>query len=68
VHSHTDVTLWFALRGDREAAIHPDPREFSAVRWFGLDEQTKWPSADFDPEMGRFVSKLSLSLESLALR
>jgi 8-oxo-dGTP pyrophosphatase MutT (NUDIX family) len=66
-HSHTDVTLWFALRGDRQAEIQPDPQEFRAVRWFDLDDRAGWASGDFDPEMGRFVNKLSRSLDFLAV-
>lgn len=67
-HSHTDVTLWFVLHGERNAEIQPDPREFTAARWFHLDDRVEWESGDFDPEMGRFVKKLSRSLDSLAVR
>ena len=31
---HTDVSLWYALRGDRSAPIQIDPREFRQARWF----------------------------------
>ena len=65
--SHTDVTLWFALHGDRQAAIEPDPREFSAVRWFDLDDPRGWASGDFDPEMERFITKLTHSRESVSV-
>lgn len=56
--SHTDVALWYVLAADRAAELRPDPREFRAVRWFGLDERAGWPADRFDPEMGRFASKL----------
>jgi 8-oxo-dGTP pyrophosphatase MutT (NUDIX family) len=62
-HSHTDVTLWFVLAGDRAAAIEPDPGEFRGVGWFGLDEPISWDTATFDPQMHRFVAKLSAALE-----
>lgn len=60
--SHTDVTLWFVLRGDRQAEIQMDMREFSEVRWFGLDQQAGWPVSHFDPQMHRFAVKLTGAL------
>jgi 8-oxo-dGTP diphosphatase len=58
-HSHTDVTLWFVLHGDRHTQIRPDPREFNAVQWISLDDQVDWSGTHFDPEMQRFVTKLA---------
>lgn len=63
-HSHTDVTLWFALKGDRTAPIRPDPEELSQARWFDLDA-TDWPDGCFDPHMDRFISKLTAALDSV---
>jgi 8-oxo-dGTP pyrophosphatase MutT (NUDIX family) len=63
--SHLDVDLWFVLRVDRTARLHPDPREFAGVRWFDLDEQREWPASTYDPEMHRFVSKLKSALGPL---
>jgi 8-oxo-dGTP diphosphatase len=57
-HSHTDVTLWFVLHGDRQAKIDPDQREFNAVRWLRLDDEVDWAAEHFDPQMHRFVAKL----------
>ncbi|WP_344494002.1 NUDIX hydrolase [Nonomuraea monospora] len=57
--SHTDVTLWFVLEGDQRAAVTPDLREFAEVRWFGLGDGSRWEAERFDPEMSRFVAKLS---------
>ena len=65
-HSHTDVTLWFVLRGDRAEAISPDPGEFRGVDWLGLDEPVDWAAAHFDPHMARFVTKLSAALVTSA--
>jgi 8-oxo-dGTP diphosphatase len=56
--SHTDVTLWFALQGDIAAKVRPDPGEFTEVRWHGLDDDTNWAAACFDPNMARFVAKV----------
>ena len=61
-HSHTDVTLWFVLHGDRTQEITPDPGEFRDTRWFGLDDPVDWAAAHFDPHMARFVTKLTAAL------
>jgi 8-oxo-dGTP diphosphatase len=57
--SHTDVTLWFVLRGDQHAEMRPDPREFTAMQWLRLDDHVDWSGARFDPQMHRFVAKLT---------
>jgi 8-oxo-dGTP diphosphatase len=62
--SHTDVTLWFILQGDRRAEIQIDTREASQARWFALNQQTKWPVSLFDPQMHRFAAKLAGVLNS----
>ena len=35
---HTDVSLWYLIRGDSSRAIEFDSREFHGVRWFGFYE------------------------------
>jgi 8-oxo-dGTP diphosphatase len=65
-HSHTDVTLWFVLHGDRSEAITPDPGEFRGTEWFGLDEPVDWSASHFDPHMARFVTKLNAALVTSA--
>jgi 8-oxo-dGTP diphosphatase len=57
--SHLDVSLWFLLDLAEDAELHPDPREFSDVRWFPLDRDEGWPDDTYDPEMGRFAAKLA---------
>jgi 8-oxo-dGTP diphosphatase len=59
-HSHTDATMWFVFTADRTQPLTPDPREFSAVQWFALDDPNAWTGRTFDPEMLRFVDKLAL--------
>jgi 8-oxo-dGTP pyrophosphatase MutT (NUDIX family) len=61
-HTHTDVTMWFVLLGDRRQTITPDPGEFRGVSWFGLDEPVDWTADHFDPHMARFVTKLRTAL------
>jgi 8-oxo-dGTP diphosphatase len=57
---HLDVSLWFVLDVDREAPLRPDPREFSRVRWLGVDED--FAAGTCDPEMGRFTRKLAADI------
>ncbi|MGW4412669.1 NUDIX domain-containing protein [Nonomuraea sp. NPDC004702] len=65
-HVHTDVTLWFVFSASQTAEIVPDPVEFSACRWFPLDSATGW-AGDFDPQMHRFMAKLTSALEMVAV-
>jgi 8-oxo-dGTP pyrophosphatase MutT (NUDIX family) len=58
---HTDVSLWYLLRGDSSVAIEFDRGEFHRVRWFGFDEI---PFERSDPHMRRFVEKLRALLSS----
>lgn len=52
---HTDVSLWYALKGNRQEDIVFDTSEFNAVKWFHKDAI---PMGRTDPEMGRFLTKL----------
>lgn len=52
---HEDVSLWYVFRGDRGAALHPDPAEFSAMHWFA---RADIPYGRTDPNMRRFLDKL----------
>jgi 8-oxo-dGTP diphosphatase len=58
---HTDVSLWYLLRGDSTRAIEFDRGEFHGVRWFGFEEISFERS---DPHMRRFVKKLRASLST----
>lgn len=52
---HTDVSLWYEIRGSRDQALTFDDSEFNAVRWFAFDDI---PSGRTDPHLNRFVQKL----------
>ncbi len=52
---HTDVSIWYALKGQRSMALQYDQSEFNTVRWFHRDEV---PMDRTDPEIGRFLKKL----------
>jgi 8-oxo-dGTP diphosphatase len=56
---HTDVSLWYLIRGDSARAIEFDRGEFHGVRWFGFDEI---PFERSDPHLRRFVEKLRARL------
>ena len=52
---HTDVSIWYALRGDRSAELVFDESEFHSVRWFHKDDV---PLDRTDKHMDRFLKKL----------
>jgi len=52
---HTDVSLWYTLRGDRSKTIVADKSEFHSVNWFHKDEI---PLDRTDQHMERFLKKL----------
>ena len=51
---HTDVSIWYALKGNRQLPVDYDPGEFNGVKWFHKDNLPE----DTDPHLGRFVEKL----------
>jgi 8-oxo-dGTP pyrophosphatase MutT (NUDIX family) len=52
---HTDVSLWYALKGDRTKSLVFDKDEFHTVHWFHRDDI---PFGKSDPHMRRFMQKL----------
>ncbi len=52
---HTDVCLWYALRGDRNANYTFDESEFRKIKWFHKDDV---PFDQTDAHMRRFLAKL----------
>ncbi|MBS0186307.1 MAG: NUDIX hydrolase [Proteobacteria bacterium] len=51
---HTDVSLWYVLKGDSQQEYVFDRDEFYEIRWFDLKDI---PKAS-DPHMERFIKKL----------
>jgi 8-oxo-dGTP diphosphatase len=49
---HTDVSLWYVLRGDRTEQLDFDGSEFREVRWF---HRNHVPLDRSDPHMERFL-------------
>lgn len=52
---HTDVSLWYLLRGDSTQVLTFDASEFHAARWFAFDII---PFERADPQLSRFMAKL----------
>jgi ADP-ribose pyrophosphatase YjhB (NUDIX family) len=52
---HTDVSIWYALRGNRNASLVFDTAEFQAIKWF---EKNEVPLERSDKHMDRFLEKL----------
>lgn len=57
---HTDVSLWYVLKGDPTAPIKYDPEEFNGYRWFSYDEVLEMPIEKLDPHLHRFVKKVGI--------
>jgi 8-oxo-dGTP diphosphatase len=52
---HTDVSLWYVLRGDERQEVQYDRDEFQQIAWFRVDAL---PVERTDPHMQRFATKL----------
>lgn len=57
--AHTDISLWYAIRGDRSRQYRLDPAEFDGGRWWDLDP---YGLPDTDPHLPRFIRKLDTIL------
>ena len=52
---HTDVSLWYLLKGDPLRVLDYDRGEFNQISWFGIDEI---PFSRSDPHIKRFIQKM----------
>lgn len=52
---HTDVSIWYTLKGDRSQRLVFDNAEFHSVRWFHKDDV---PLNRTDKHMKRFLKKI----------
>jgi len=59
---HTDVTLWYVLRGNSEIDYSFDADEFNGIKWFHFDDI---PYENSDPHIQRFISKLISTITQL---
>jgi 8-oxo-dGTP diphosphatase len=62
VARHTDVSLWYVLRGDKNGFIKFDLEEFHKVQWFRSNDV---PYSHSDPHMRRFVAKVMNKITTL---
>ncbi len=53
---HTDVCLWYALRGSRNEVLNFDRREFHSTKWFHINDI---PYEASDPHLQEFVSLIA---------
>jgi 8-oxo-dGTP pyrophosphatase MutT (NUDIX family) len=53
---HTDVSLWYLVRGNRDTALEFDREEFNDVRWFPFAQV---PLHRSEPHLKRFLSKVA---------
>lgn len=60
---HTDVNLWYLLRGSVHDFVHYDKTEFTDIEWFTFDEILQSHPAIFDRHMHRFTRKLVAYLQ-----
>jgi 8-oxo-dGTP pyrophosphatase MutT (NUDIX family) len=58
---HTDVSLWYVLKGDSNVSLNYDREEFNTVRWFDLEDI---PYDRSDPHMKRFIEKLRVRMRT----
>ena len=53
---HTDVSLWYLVKGDATASYSYDEREFHQIQWFPLQPL---PSEQTEPHLSRFLNKFA---------
>lgn len=56
---HTDVSLWYVIKGDSTIEYTFDKDEFNGIKWFSFDEI---PYENSDPHMKRCIKKLQATL------
>jgi 8-oxo-dGTP pyrophosphatase MutT (NUDIX family) len=56
--NHTDVSLWYIIRGDSSVDLWYDSQEMGGYRWLNSDEILEADGSQFDPHMQRFVRKI----------
>jgi len=59
---HTDVSLWYLLRGSVHDSLSFDRAEFTDMNWFSFQEVLESHPTIFDPNMHRFTRKLAAYL------
>ncbi|MES2408959.1 MAG: NUDIX domain-containing protein [Patescibacteria group bacterium] len=60
---HTDVSLWYILKGNSENQIMYDSREFNDYKWFDFEEVLNTDISKFNKNTHRFMRKLLENLK-----
>lgn len=58
--AHTDVSLWYVLKGDLGKILNYDKREIEEYKWFSFEEVLSLELAKCDPHLHRFIQKLRM--------
>jgi 8-oxo-dGTP pyrophosphatase MutT (NUDIX family) len=56
---HTDVSLWYVLAADEATPLMIEDDKFNEVRWWKIDDILSHPISLFDPELHRFLAKVT---------
>ena len=56
MNTHTDVSLWYLVKGDSKEKYLFDEREFYQIKWFSLEDI---PERQMEPNLPRFLNKLA---------
>ncbi|PIZ33334.1 MAG: NUDIX hydrolase [Alphaproteobacteria bacterium CG_4_10_14_0_8_um_filter_37_21] len=56
---HTDVSLWYVLKGSQNSHYTFEEREFNSIKWFSFDNI---PYDNSDPHLKRFIEKFKLRI------
>lgn len=56
---HTDVSFWYCFAVDADQPIWFDEREFHGIRWWPFADVRHGPATRFDPNLPRFITKLT---------
>jgi 8-oxo-dGTP diphosphatase len=56
VPEHTDISLWYVLKGNASDEFLYDQKEFNQIQWFSIDDI---PYQQADLHMQRFIQKLA---------
>ena len=59
---HTDVSLWYVIRGDKTKTLTYEQREMKGYKWWTFRELLDTPVEGFDPYMHRFIQKMQAKL------
>jgi 8-oxo-dGTP pyrophosphatase MutT (NUDIX family) len=56
--NHTDISLWYAIRGDSNRKLKYDPAEMRSYKWLSAKQILAMDISQLDPHMHRFIQKM----------